>query len=126
MAVCEEISKKIKQASTLKIRKAPSIQMKIEAMEANFRDAHDWVNNMGVGVLERDGQVTFEEAVKKRFMYYYDLVDVMSERASESPKVSTDTMNMLGGGDDDNSLVTRSPPTMQYAVSLLFSFGDAA
>jgi hypothetical protein len=79
VAVCEEISKKIKQANILKIRKAPSVQIKIQVMEGSFREAHDWVNNTGVGVLERDGQVTFEEAVKKRCMYYYDLVDVMSE-----------------------------------------------
>ncbi len=65
VAVCEEVSKKINQANTLKIRKAPSVQLKIQAMEGAFRDAHDWVNNTGVGVLERDGQVTFEEAVKK-------------------------------------------------------------
>jgi hypothetical protein len=33
-------------------------------------------------------------------MYYYDLVDVMSERALAHPKVSTDTMNMRGTDDD--------------------------
>jgi hypothetical protein len=35
-------------------------------MEGAVRDAHDWVNNTRAGVLlERDRQVTFEEAVKK-------------------------------------------------------------
>jgi hypothetical protein len=64
---------------------------------------HDWVNNTRVSVLERDKQVTFEEAVKKRFMYYYDLVDVMSERVSSAhPKASTDTMNMRGTNDDND------------------------
>jgi hypothetical protein len=65
VAACEAVSKKINQADILKIRKAPSVQLKIQAMEGAFHDAHDWVNNTGVGVLERDGQVTFEEAVKK-------------------------------------------------------------
>ncbi len=125
VAVCEEISQKIHLAKTLKIRKAPSVQSKIQAMEGAFRDAHDWVNNTGVGVLERDGQVTFEEAVKKRFSYYYDLVDVMSERASARPRASTDTMNMADGDtssssssssadeddDDDGAIVAPSPPT---------------
>jgi hypothetical protein len=64
VAICEEISKKIKQANTLKVRKAPIVQMKLQAMEGSFHEAHDWVNNMGVGILERDRQVTFEEAVK--------------------------------------------------------------
>jgi hypothetical protein len=63
VAVCEEISKKIKQAGTLKIRKAPSVQCKIQGIEASFREAHDWVNNTGVGVLERDGPISFEETV---------------------------------------------------------------
>jgi hypothetical protein len=64
MAVYEEISKKIKQTNTLKIRKAPSVQMKIKTMERSFCEAHDWVNNRGVGVLQRDRLVTFKEAVK--------------------------------------------------------------
>jgi hypothetical protein len=102
VAVCEDISRTIKQADTLKVRKAPTVFMKIQAFEGSFRDAHDWVNNTGVGVLERDGQVTFEEAVKKRFMYYYDLLDVMSERSSARPRASTDTMNMTGANDDDD------------------------
>jgi hypothetical protein len=73
--LCEEISKKIKQANTMKIRKAPSVQMKIPAMEGAFSEDHDWVNKTEVGVLERDGQVTFKEAVNKRSMYIYgDLV----------------------------------------------------
>jgi hypothetical protein len=62
--------------------------MKIQAMEGSFHEGHDWVNNMGAGVRERDGLVTFEEAVKKRFMYYYHLVNIMSERSSARPKAS--------------------------------------
>ncbi len=135
VAVCEEISTKIHLAKTLKIRKAPSVQSKIQAMEGAFRDAHDWVNNTGVGVLERDGQVTFEDAVKKRFIYYYDLVDVMSERASARPRASTDTMNMADGDtssssssssadedDDDEAIIAPSttpiaPSTTPIAVA---------
>jgi hypothetical protein len=42
VAVCEEVSKNINIANALKIRKAPSIQMKIQAMDGAFRDAHNW------------------------------------------------------------------------------------
>jgi hypothetical protein len=101
IAVCQEVSTKIYLAKTLKSRKALSVQQKIQSMESAFRDAHDWVNNTGVGVLASDGRVTFEEAVKKRFTFYYDLVDVMSERASARPKASTDTMRMTGSDVDD-------------------------
>ena len=54
-------------ANTLKVRKAAAVHLKIQAMEGAFRAAHDWVNNTGVGVLEREGLVTFDEAVKRRF-----------------------------------------------------------
>jgi hypothetical protein len=116
-AVCEEVSKKIYLAKTLKVRKALSVQLKIQSMEGAFRDAHDWVNNTGVGVLASDGRVTFEEAVTKRFTYYYDLVDVMSERSSARPKASTDTMKMTGlddddDDDDDDSRSSNSSPSL--------------
>jgi hypothetical protein len=58
--VCEEASKNINIANALKIHKAPSIQMKIQAIEG-ICDAQNWVNNMRVVV----GKVTFKEAVKK-------------------------------------------------------------
>jgi hypothetical protein len=101
--VCKIISRKMLEAKTLKVRKGPAVHMKIQAMEGAFRVAHDWVNNTGVGVLERDGQVTFEEAVKKRFPYYYDLVDVMSERASARPKASTDQLTVSSSSSDSDS-----------------------
>jgi hypothetical protein len=110
VAVCEEISKKIKQAGTLKIRKAPSVQCKIQGIEASFREAHDWVNNTGVGVLASDGPISFEETVKKKFIYYYDLVDVMCARASARPRASTDTMKMSGDDDDDDDDSSSSSP----------------
>jgi hypothetical protein len=61
------ICKKIYAANALKTRNASSVLMKIKyIMESSFPDAHDWVNNTRVGVRERDGQVTFEDAVKKK------------------------------------------------------------
>jgi hypothetical protein len=53
--------------NTLKIGHAPSVLMKIQYMESSFRDARDWVDNTGVGVLERAGPVTFEEAMNNAF-----------------------------------------------------------
>jgi hypothetical protein len=90
--------------------------MKIQVMEAAFHDAHNWVNNTGEwrGALERDGQVTFEEAVKKRFVCSYKLVDVMAaERVSAHLRASIDTMTMgpsssssLSEEDDENNPAT--------------------
>jgi hypothetical protein len=92
--------------------------MKIQVMEAAFHDAHNWVNNTGEwrGVLERDGRVTFEEAVKKRFVCSYKLVDVMAaERVSAHLRASMDTMIMgpsssssLSEDDENNPATTRA------------------
>jgi hypothetical protein len=83
VVVCEEVSKKINVVNTLKICKAPYVLMKIQSMEAAFPDAHDWMNNTGVGVLERDGQVTFEEAAKNA------LPTTMISRRDVSEGIST-------------------------------------
>jgi hypothetical protein len=85
VGVCQEIYLKIRAANTLKPQKPHSIQLKIQLLEQLFCVAHDWVNNTGVGVLERDRQSSFEETLKKKFHYYYDLVDYMADRASSHP-----------------------------------------
>ena len=112
VVVCEDVWKKIHAANTLKVRNAPSVLMKIQYMESSFRDAHDWVNNTGVGVRERDGQVTFEDAVKKRFVYYYDSVDAMSERSSSRPTSTTDKIYRMM-----LPLPTHSPSTSSSSLS---------
>jgi hypothetical protein len=81
-------------------------------MEGAFRDAHDWATNTGVRVLASDGRVTFEEAVSKRFTFYFDLLEVMNERASARSLQSTDTMDMTRNDNDDDSndnLYDKSP-----------------
>jgi hypothetical protein len=90
VGVCQEMFLKIWAANTLKSRKPHSIQLKIQLLEQLFCVTHDWVNNTGVGVLERDGQSSFEETGKKKFHYYYDLVDYMADRASSRPISSSD------------------------------------
>jgi hypothetical protein len=102
VAVCEEIAKKIEEANTLKVRNAASVHLKMTAFEYQFRQAHDWAAMTGVGVLASDGKISFDEAVKKRFVYYFDVLDVMAERASARPKANTDKMTM-GAGDSSSS-----------------------
>ncbi len=122
LVVCEDVCKKINAANTFKTRNASSVLMKIKYMESCFRDAHDWVNNTGVGVRERDGQATFEDAVKKRFVYYYNSVDVMSERSSSRPTSTTDKrfrtmlpLSMHSHSDDDED---EDNPATEYAKDL--------
>jgi hypothetical protein len=110
VAVCEEISKKIKQAKTLKISKAPSVQMKIQAMEAPFHEPWSpWMGQQHGSWCPGEGQTSLIwRGSQKKFMYYYDLVDITSERASVGPKASTDTMNMRGSDDDNDNISSSS------------------
>jgi hypothetical protein len=56
VAVCEEVSKTNLEVKTLKIHKAPPLcsPEDSQAMEGSFHEAHDWVNNMGVGERGKD------------------------------------------------------------------------
>ena len=55
-------------------RSAEMVQQKIKHLEKLFTEAHDWASNTGVGVLERDGQVTFDQAVQSRCAHYHLLL----------------------------------------------------
>jgi hypothetical protein len=106
VGVCQEIFLKIRAANTLKSQKPHSIQLKIQSLNHLFYVALDWVNNMGAGVLERDGQSSFEETVKKKFHYYYDLVDYMANRALSRPISSSD--NVLAESSSSSSSASSS------------------
>jgi hypothetical protein len=69
VGVCLEIFLKIQATNTLKTRKPHSIQLKIQSLKQLFRVAHDWVNNTGVGGLERDRQFSFVRKSKKEVSF---------------------------------------------------------
>ena len=63
----------MKEAGCRYERSAEAVLKKIQDMEGKFIKAHDWANNTGVGVMESEGKETFEDCVRKRFKYYFDL-----------------------------------------------------
>jgi hypothetical protein len=86
--VCQTLATKITEETT-SVRDAKNVLSKIQHMEKKFREAHNFATSeTGAGVLERDGESKFEEIVKRKFPYYYDLVEVMVDRASSAPKAS--------------------------------------
>ena len=76
-----------------------SVLTKVMAMEDQWRQTHDWVNNTGQGVLVDDGQEHFDKTVKSRCSFYYDLEPIMIDRAGTNPVVTSEN---LGDSDDDD------------------------
>ena len=75
---------------------------KIETLEKQFRDAHDWATATGAGVRdEENGQASFDKVVKKKCLDYYDLKPIMQDRAASKPKVTSDNLDTTD--EDDNA-----------------------
>jgi hypothetical protein len=80
----DQIADLLNEKGVLVKRTSKSVANKIGYIERNFRIAHDWAGATGVGVQEND-PAKFEEVVKSKCQYYYDLLDVMKDRASGRP-----------------------------------------
>jgi len=51
-------------------------------MTTAFRDAHEWATGATrVGVLADEGELSWKNKVRQRFDYYYEVVDIMADRA---------------------------------------------
>eukprot|EP00980_Cylindrotheca_fusiformis_P024072 scaffold11503_cov76-Cylindrotheca_fusiformis.AAC.2 len=79
-------------------RDAKNVLNKIQHIEKKFREAHNFATSETGAGLQAEDQGTFEDAVNKKCPYYYDLVDVMADRASSAPKATSYDI----GGDDDS------------------------
>jgi len=70
-------------------RDVKQVTNKITYMERAFREAHDFANTeTGVGLQETD-RGNFQDIVRKRFPYYFDLLEIFGDRASSKPKVTS-------------------------------------
>ena len=72
-------------------------------MTTDFRDAHEWATGVtGAGVLAEEGELSWKNKVRQRFSYYYDIVDIMADRAGSMPKcLNDDPRNLDLDSDDD-------------------------
>eukprot|EP00980_Cylindrotheca_fusiformis_P027096 scaffold18779_cov93-Cylindrotheca_fusiformis.AAC.2 len=91
---CESLAKTMTQ-ETSTARDWKNVWNKISHVEKKWCDAHNFATSeTGAGIQARDGVASFEEAVKKKCPYYYDLLEIMGDRASSQP--------MCTNYDDDN------------------------
>jgi hypothetical protein len=82
--LAEKMSKETKT-----VRDGKNVLSKVQHIERTFKEAHTFaVSETGAGVKE-DDEGSFKEIVMRKCPYYYDLVDIMSDRASSKPKATS-------------------------------------
>lgn len=88
--VCGELAKQISEETATK-RDAKNVLNKIQHVEKKWREAHDFATSeTGAGIQEEDGgDVRFTDIVTRKCPYYYDLLDIMADRASSKPKATS-------------------------------------
>jgi hypothetical protein len=85
---CNQLAEKMTRETTTP-RNAKNVQSKIQHIEKTFKDAFTFATSeTGAGLQETD-EGTFNDAVKKKCPYYFDLLDIMSDRASSKPKATS-------------------------------------
>ncbi|KAG9405938.1 hypothetical protein AC1031_003856 [Aphanomyces cochlioides] len=82
-------------------RTIKDVVQKIGDIERSYRAASDWLGNTGQGV---EDEASVEKEVKRICPYYYILDDVMRDRASTAPLLTSDNLD-----DNDESDGTRTP-----------------
>ncbi|KAL3923366.1 MAG: hypothetical protein SGILL_001699 [Bacillariaceae sp.] len=107
--VQEELAKEMREKTLSTERDWKQVSSKIKAIAEQWRNAYDWTHTeTGAGLLEADtgnnnSTSAFKDAVMKRCKYYYDLHDIMINRASTTPKTTSYSgrYNLTSSDDDD-------------------------
>ncbi|RHY73816.1 hypothetical protein DYB30_013219 [Aphanomyces astaci] len=106
-------------------RTTKDVVQKIGDIERAYRSACDWLANTGQGVEDED---SIQKEVKRMYPYYYTLNDVMRDRASTNPLVTSETLyNASSGGDDDTQDDKKAPGSARKrsaASAKLDEWGD--
>ena len=87
-----QLSNKMKAAGCRVHRSPEAVVKQIQEIEKKFIKAHDWANNTGQGVKERDGEQTFDNLVRSRCKWYFELAPIMADRSKAKPKCTTETL----------------------------------
>jgi hypothetical protein len=97
ISFCNMLADKMSKETSSK-RNGKNVLSKIQHIQRSFREAHNFAESeTGAGILENDGETTFENIVKRKCPYYYDIKDIMIDRASTKPKASS-----YDNSDDDS------------------------
>jgi len=100
--ICRGLAKDMRELTTSINQTGENVQCKIQYMEAAFRKTHEWsTGETGAGILERDGELTWKEALTNMFEYYHDLLPIMGDRASSQPKFTNSNPSDLDIDPDE-------------------------
>jgi hypothetical protein len=86
--ICNALAEKMSNETNSK-RDAKNVLSKIQHIERSFREAHIFATSETGAGVKADDEGNFKEIVEKKCPYYYDLVDIMSDRASAKPKATS-------------------------------------
>jgi hypothetical protein len=85
-------------------RNAKQVMDKISRVEESFRTAHEFATSQtGAGIQENEGEQTFKDLVRRKCSYYYDLIEVMMDRASTAPRATNFDPSFLDNDDDSEA-----------------------
>lgn len=90
------------------VRDAKQVLNKIKHIEDTFRRAHAFATSETGAGLKAEDEGTFQDEVRKTCPFYYDLLDIMGDRASAKPKSTSDDFS-ISSSDDDMDLDDGSP-----------------
>jgi hypothetical protein len=104
---CNQLAEKMSK-ETNTVRTSKNVQSKIQHIEKTFKEAHAFATSETGAGLKEDDEGTFDDAVKRKCPYYFDLLDVMADRASSKPKATSyddsDDSDDSEAGDDCSEL----------------------
>jgi hypothetical protein len=82
-------------------RTAKNVKHKIEHIERSWRKAHNFATSeTGAGDLN-ENEGTFKDTVLEKCLHYYDLLEVMQDRASSKPKFTNYDLESHSEDDDE-------------------------
>jgi hypothetical protein len=108
--IADRIAARINSFGVKNPRNGNQVMQKISHLADTFKSAYDWSNTeTGAGLLESDQLDSFNDALVKKCPYYFELQDVMGERSSSQPVITSDyldsnyDLDAIEEGDKDDT-----------------------